>query len=237
MTTEILRNLTYNQSSSSSDELPNLTVSRLDELPNLTVSRLDYSSFRSFRLNLDEVGCVIFDEIHYISDVSRGHVWEETIMNLNPKIQLIMLSATVSNLNKFQQWIEDLKKKKLILISTDKRIIPLTHYLYSEEIDDEYKSFKYELVQIMDNELNLNKNNLQACIKKYRFQVSNLNKILTNFKNEQRLPALFFCFSRYMCEQYANSININLLSEFEILAGRKRTLSDFFQSARLRRVR
>ena len=39
----------------------------------------------------DNVGCVIFDEIHMINDESRGHVWEQSIMMLHPQVQMIGL--------------------------------------------------------------------------------------------------------------------------------------------------
>jgi len=37
----------------------------------------------SFEIDIDnELGCVIFDEIHFITDESRGHNWENSIMLL-----------------------------------------------------------------------------------------------------------------------------------------------------------
>ena len=33
-------------------------------------------------MELDNLGCVVSDEIHYINDVERGAVWEETLMHL-----------------------------------------------------------------------------------------------------------------------------------------------------------
>ena len=45
---------------------------------------------------IDEIKCVIMDEVHYINDEDRGHVWEETITLLNKDIQLVMLSATIN---------------------------------------------------------------------------------------------------------------------------------------------
>ena len=42
----------------------------------------------------DNVGCVIFDEIHYFNDPERGFVWEESITKMPKDILMIMLSAT-----------------------------------------------------------------------------------------------------------------------------------------------
>lgn len=47
------------------------------------------------RDDLKLVGCVIFDEVHWIKDRDRGHVWEECIVAMPKKIQLVMLSATI----------------------------------------------------------------------------------------------------------------------------------------------
>ena len=41
------------------------------------------SSSISFEMDIDnELGCVVFDEIHFINNEERGHVWETTIMML-----------------------------------------------------------------------------------------------------------------------------------------------------------
>jgi len=42
-------------------------------------------------LSMDGVDAVIFDEVHYINDVDRGHVWEETLMLLPPAVHLSLL--------------------------------------------------------------------------------------------------------------------------------------------------
>ena len=44
----------------------------------------------SFELDIEnELGCVIFDEIHFINDEKRGTNWEQTIMMLPSHIQII----------------------------------------------------------------------------------------------------------------------------------------------------
>src|SRR5262249_54098800 len=46
---------------------------------------------------LSGVGCVIFDELHYLSDAERGPVWEEAIIHSPAHVKFVGLSATVSN--------------------------------------------------------------------------------------------------------------------------------------------
>jgi len=62
----------------------------------------------SFEMDIEnELGCVVFDEIHYINDPDRGHVWENCIMLLPKHVQMIGLSATLDNPEKFASWLEN----------------------------------------------------------------------------------------------------------------------------------
>ncbi|WAR31042.1 SKIV2-like protein [Mya arenaria] len=74
---------------------------------------------------------VIFDEVHYINDAERGVVWEEVLIMLPQHVNIILLSATVPNTLEFAAWIGRTKKKKIYVISTTKRPVPLEHYLYT----------------------------------------------------------------------------------------------------------
>jgi antiviral helicase SKI2 len=74
---------------------------------------------------------VIFDEVHYINDAERGVVWEEVLIMLPSHVRVIMLSATVPNTKEFAEWVGRTKRKKVYVISTTKRPVPLEHYLYT----------------------------------------------------------------------------------------------------------
>ncbi|XP_030371435.1 helicase SKI2W [Scaptodrosophila lebanonensis] len=74
---------------------------------------------------------VIFDEVHYINNPERGHVWEEVIILLPDHVNIIMLSATVPNTMELADWVGSTKKRKVYVISTLKRPVPLMHYLYT----------------------------------------------------------------------------------------------------------
>ena len=84
---------------------------------------------------LNNVGTVIFDEVHYINDNERGHIWEEILIVLSSKISLIMLSATIPNYYEFASWIGNIKKEKVYIELTKKRVVPLQYYIY---IDSEH---------------------------------------------------------------------------------------------------
>ncbi|CAG5116731.1 unnamed protein product, partial [Candidula unifasciata] len=74
---------------------------------------------------------VIFDEVHYINDSERGVVWEEVLIMLPDHVSVILLSATVPNTMEFADWVGRTKKKKIYVVSTTKRPVPLEHYLYT----------------------------------------------------------------------------------------------------------
>ena len=54
---------------------------------------------------LDDLGVVVLDEVHFLQDAYRGPVWEEVIIHLPRHVQLVCLSATVSNARELAEWI------------------------------------------------------------------------------------------------------------------------------------
>eukprot|EP00127_Corallochytrium_limacisporum_P001487 Clim_evm7s60 gene=Clim_evmTU7s60 len=92
-----------------------------------------------------DVEWVIFDEVHYINDPERGVVWEEVIIMLPQHINIVLLSATVPNTIEFAEWIGRTKQRKVHVISTLKRPVPLAHYLYAGN-DPKSKDTFYLLV-------------------------------------------------------------------------------------------
>jgi antiviral helicase SKI2 len=60
----------------------------------------------------------------------RGHVWEEVLILLPPHVIIVMLSATVPNTLEFADWVGRTKQKKVYVMSTPKRPVPLEHSLY-----------------------------------------------------------------------------------------------------------
>jgi len=78
-----------------------------------------------------DIEWVIFDEVHYINDRERGVVWEEVIIMLPPFVNLIFLSATTPNTVEFSSWIGRTKKRRVHVIYTDKRPVPLEHFMYA----------------------------------------------------------------------------------------------------------
>src|SRR5713226_1416189 len=79
--------------------------------------------------SLADVGFVIFDELHYLSDVGRGPVWEEAIICSPKHVQLVGLSATVSNAEDLASWISRVHRP-ISLVVHEQRAVPLEHYYF-----------------------------------------------------------------------------------------------------------
>lgn len=147
---------------------------------------------------------VVFDEVHYINDADRGVVWEECIIMLPKHISLVMLSATIPNAMEFAEWVGRTKDRCIYVISTSKRAVPLEFAIYCDS-----EAFSIEDKKPTDPVLTNFKAPLQPISKKTK--ISNKNKIndLGNFVNNRRLvPAIFFTFSKRICEEHGKSLQL-----------------------------
>ncbi len=77
-----------------------------------------------------EVVWVIYDEIHYMRDKTRGVVWEESIILLPHTIRFVFLSATIPNSREFASWIVHLHRQPCHVVYTDYRPVPLEHFVF-----------------------------------------------------------------------------------------------------------
>jgi len=85
---------------------------------------------------LDGLGFVVMDEVHYLADRFRGAVWEEVIIGLAESVQLIALSATVSNAEEFGAWLAEVRGAVAIVLS-ERRPVPLfQHVMVGRRIYD-----------------------------------------------------------------------------------------------------
>jgi superfamily II RNA helicase len=220
MTTEILLNKLYQLKSSS--PIPASSISFDMDIQN-------------------ELGCVVFDEIHMINDESRGHVWEQTIMMLPPHVQMVGLSATLDNPEKFAYWLEtkgDIKPvsdKIVYLTKKQIRAVPLIHYSFitatngvnkaikDKSTQEEIKKAINKLFIIQDEKNVFNDVQYQSTAKilklfeKHDVRVKRqhvLNKVTEYLVEKEMLPALCYVFSRKQLEKCAEELTTNLL-EFD----------------------
>src|SRR5918911_827697 len=83
------------------------------------------------RDELRDIGYVVVDEIHFLSDEERGVVWEEMLIWCPRHVQLVCLSATVSNAEEVADWLNEVHGPTR-LVRHDERPVPLEDYLYHD---------------------------------------------------------------------------------------------------------
>lgn len=87
---------------------------------------------------LQGLGFVVMDEVHYLADRFRGPVWEEVIIHLTDDVQLVSLSATVSNAEEFGDWLATVRGDTTVVVS-EHRPVPLgQHVLVRGDLLDLY---------------------------------------------------------------------------------------------------
>ena len=209
MTTEILRNNLYLMSTDSPNQL-------------------------DFNVNIEkEVGCIVFDEVHYINDKDRGTIWEECFILAPKTCQLLMLSATIAAPEKFADWVSGINPDKTVVHSDCKvRSVPLEHYLwiscYENKIEDKkkrnYEHILNKPLLFRDSKGNFNDknyhsvNNLQSYIYNNRIFIKRIhvyNELVKHLQENNLLPAINFIYSRKEVEKLANSMQCRLLSTEE----------------------
>jgi superfamily II RNA helicase len=78
-------------------------------------------------VSLEGVAGIVMDEVHYIQDPDRGHVWEESLILAPRDLQLVLLSATLPSADTLARWLAELHGRRTVLLSTTYRIVPLVH--------------------------------------------------------------------------------------------------------------
>ena len=68
------------------------------------------------------------DEVHYLADRFRGAVWEEVIIHLPESVQVVSLSATVSNAEEFGDWLAEVRGNHEVVV-TEHRPVPLFQHM------------------------------------------------------------------------------------------------------------
>jgi ATP-dependent RNA helicase HelY len=68
---------------------------------------------------------VILDEAHFLGDRDRGVVWEEIMIYLPVRINLLLLSATIGNGDEIAAWLTAIRGKPCRVIREEKRPVPL----------------------------------------------------------------------------------------------------------------
>lgn len=167
-----------------------------------------------------EVGWVIFDEVHYMRDKSRGVVWEETIILLPDNVHHVFLSATIPNAMEFAEWICKIHNQPCHIVYTDFRPTPLQHYLFPTGgegihlVVDEKGAFKEENFQKAmasissgqgddPNSIESSRKNGKSWKGGVKDGKSDIYKIVKMIWLKKYNPVIVFSFSKKDCEALA----------------------------------
>ena len=150
---------------------------------------------------LEKVGIVVFDEVHYLADPERGTTWEEAIICLPKHIQLVCLSATVSNAAELAEWISRVHRP-ISLVFHNERAVPLEHYFFFKGKLHRFLTADGRVVRMfpgVGGEYRRRNRSGKPAPEPTPVEV------LTSLRSEGMLPAIYFLFSRRATEEAAGA--------------------------------
>ncbi len=151
---------------------------------------------------------VVLDEVHYLQDPYRGAVWEEILIHLPVDVQIVSLSATVSNAEEFGEWLQTLRGRTEIIIE-EQRPVDIRHwYFVSDELMPMFvqkpdggilpnprgREFDRRRRQTADRPQRGGRRAQQK-----RVRIPFRTDVLDRLQWEDMLPAIYFIFSRRGC--------------------------------------
>ena len=83
------------------------------------------------------VATVVMDEFHSFADPERGVVWELSLAMLPKHVRVLLLSATVGNAAEFIVWLNRSLDRKVQLIQSTERKVPLTYVWVGDQLLNE----------------------------------------------------------------------------------------------------
>ncbi|MBN1175802.1 DEAD/DEAH box helicase [Candidatus Woesearchaeota archaeon] len=160
---------------------------------------------------IDRVSYVIFDEIHYINDIERGTVWEESIIFSPKHIRFLALSATIPNYREFADWIAHIKEHPVDTVFYGHRPVPLRHKVYDRRLGlCEIKDVQIDMLKeeeysrAMEFSPRYNPGKKKKAQNKAKIHNMKPPYHLDVIKElEGKMPALYFCFSRKKTQDFA----------------------------------
>ena len=148
---------------------------------------------------------VVLDEVHYLQNAYRGPVWEEVIIHAPPEVDLVCLSATVSNADELADWIRTVRGETTTVIE-DHRPVAL-HDLYL--IGDRSSERLLLVPTLVDGHPNPEAAALEAKTARTpgirgrprgRLYPPRRTETVELLDEQGMLPAIYFIFSRKACD-------------------------------------
>lgn len=203
---------------------------------------------------LESLGVVVLDEVHFLQDAYRGPVWEEVIIHLEPTVQLVCLSATVSNATELCDWLTLVRGPTTPIVETKRPIELTNHYLVGDKTSKAVRIFDTlidgranpEVIRFEENKVISkfpppSRKSARQPARQSNRQFGSSNSLFAPSRSDivkelataDLLPAIFFIFSRNQCDEAAKSclkMGISLttaLEKKEIVAIAHERLADF----------
>ncbi len=163
---------------------------------------------------IDKLGLVVLDEVHYLQNPYRGGVWEEVIIHLPPTVSLVCLSATVSNAEEFASWMKTVRGSMEAVIE-ERRPVELKH-LYI--VGDKRSGTTELLPTFVDGKPNpeghtfdapwLSEEMFKRRSRPRAYSPSRVD-VLAKLSAAEALPAIYFIFSRNGCDEAVRSVKLS----------------------------
>lgn len=153
---------------------------------------------------LTNLGCVVMDEVHYLADKFRGAVWEEVLIHLMESVQVISLSATVSNAEEFGEWLGEVRGETEVIVSEIRPIPLFQHVLIGNRLMDLFEQPGKINPEILQREREAIRRSALGRNRRGRFTEPSdrmsRSDIIEKLQRENLLPAITFIFSRVACD-------------------------------------
>jgi ATP-dependent RNA helicase HelY len=153
---------------------------------------------------LTNLGAVVMDEVHYLADKFRGAVWEEVLIHLMESVQVISLSATVSNAEEFGEWLGEIRGDTEVIVSEIRPIPLFQHVLIGNRLLDLFEQPGRVNPEILQREREAIRRSSMGRNRRSRFDEPNdrlsRSDIIEKLQRENLLPAITFIFSRIGCD-------------------------------------
>ncbi|CAB4561141.1 unannotated protein [freshwater metagenome] len=153
---------------------------------------------------LTNLGAVVMDEVHYLADKFRGAVWEEVLIHLMESVQVISLSATVSNAEEFGEWLGEIRGDTEVIVSEIRPIPLFQHVLIGNRLLDLFEQPGRVNPEILQREREAIRRSSMGRNPRSRFDEPSDRlsraEIIEKLQRENLLPAITFIFSRIGCD-------------------------------------
>ena len=150
---------------------------------------------------INDLKYVVMDEVHYLADKFRGAVWEEILIHLSDAVQIISLSATVSNAEEFGEWLQTVRGETEVIVSEIRPVPLYQHVLFGNRLLDlfgENQKLNPELTRLERDTYRQVRGNWRDRPKGPK--PLSRSEIIEKLDRENLLPAITFIFSRNNCD-------------------------------------